>query len=160
MSTPLYIVCDTSGSMSENWRNMLTRSIFCSIEQYMGMYHQNIDIKLVSWNETATEIERMPNNEYPQEMLTCCGSLNVDSLCKFFKTRDGGKIILLSDYFWPDETKKAFDEWLGSLPKDTVRILKIDFDYTGESPVGSIFTPDNMLCLLDDWFPPINTGVV
>ena len=60
----LYIVCDTSGSMSENGKRMRVRGIARTIEQYIRLGYGNISLKLIVWNTTASLLEWNPDDEF------------------------------------------------------------------------------------------------
>ena len=53
----LFLVCDISGSMIENGKNMLTRGIVREVEQYVRLECRNVMPKLVLWNSSSTITE-------------------------------------------------------------------------------------------------------
>jgi hypothetical protein len=148
-----YIVCDTSGSMAENGKRMLIRSIARTIEQYIRLGYGSGILKLVFWNETASLIEWNPDDDFSESIFECHGSTNADALCAFFDSAPEGRIIVLTDGCWSGENATVLKRWRRKLPPDMLRIIKIGSEAGSFSKREDVFSPDEILPMLDGWLP-------
>lgn len=154
-----YIVCDTSGSMSENGKRMQVRAIARTIEQYIRLGYGNGILKLVLWNETSSLVEWNPDDDFPERLLECYGSTNADNLCALFDSAPEGKIILLTDCCWSKETATVLKRWQRKLTPDALRIIIISNENGLLPKRRSIFSSDEILPMLDGWLPLHNSAV-
>lgn len=146
-----YIVCDTSGSMSENGKRMQVRTIARSIEQYIRLGYGNGILKLVFWNETASLVEWNPDDEFPERLFMCYGSTNADALCTLFDSAPDGKIILLTDGCWSRDAATVLKRWQRKLSSDALRIIKIGSESSLLPKQENVFSSDEILPMLDGW---------
>ncbi len=148
-----YIVCDISGSMSENGKRMQVRSAARTIEQYIRLGYGSGTLKLVLWNETASLTEWDPDDDFPEELFDCRGPANAEALCTFFDPAPEGKIILLTDGCWSGDAAAVLKRWLRKLSPETLRIIKIGGETGLRLKQENVFAPDEILPLLDGWAP-------
>ena len=153
----LYIVCDTSGSMSENGKRMRVRGIARTIEQYIRLGYGNISLKLIVWNTTASLLEWNPDDEFSPMIFECYGPSNADALCALFDSIPKGKILLLADCCWSRDDANVLKRWQRKLAPDTLKIIKIGSDTVLLQKKENIFSPDEILSALEDWLPPCDS---
>lgn len=156
-SSTLYLVCDTSGSMVEGGKCMLTRGIARAVEQYVRLGYGTVDIKLVLWNTDATIVEWNPDDEFPDQLLKCGGSANATVLCELLGTKPNGKILLLTDGWWSRDDVASLKKWKRTLLSDTLRILKIGSDANPLLKGHDVFSADDFFDALDGWLPLVST---
>ncbi len=149
----LYLVCDTSGSMAEGGKCMLTRGIVRAIEQYVRLGCGTAEIKLVRWDTVAALVEWNPNDEFPEEFLQCGGSANAAALRELLRTESNGKILLLTDGWWSNDDAFALKKWKRTMPSDTLRILKIGADANPSLKGCDVFSAEEIFAALDGWLP-------
>ena len=143
----LYLICDISGSMSENSKYLIVRNLVRSVEQYYRLGYGTCELKLISWNNEARIIEWNQNDEFPPEMLESKDTINTESLIKFLDGQPDGKILLISDGFLTD----AFKKWKNKLPVDTMRIIKVGADTDIMLKGKDIFLAEDLFAALDSW---------
>ncbi len=149
----LFLVCDISGSMIENGKNMLTRGIVREVEQYVRLECRNVMPKLVLWNSSSTITEWGADDELPDSFYDCHGNVNATSLRDLLKVPDRGKILILTDGWWPKEEVFVMKKWKSMLPEDTLRIIKIGSDANPLLKGADVFSTDTFFCALDNWLP-------
>lgn len=154
-----YIVCDISGSMSENGKRMQVRAIARTIEQYIRFGYGNGILKLVLWNETASLVEWNPDEDLPERLFECYGSTNADVLCSLFDSAPDAKILLLTDCCWSKDATTVLKRWQRKLSPDALRIIKIGSESSSLPKQGSVFSSDEILPMLDGWLPLHNSAV-
>ena len=157
----LYLVCDISGSMTENGKNMLVRGIARATEQYLRLFGGAASIKLVLWNKTASVVDWNIDDEFPEAMLECSRNPSGSSdapgqnipLCELIQTMPEGKYLFLTDGWWMsgnDDVSRLIRE----MPPDRVRIFLIGAD---ANPLlegnKSVFSTDDFFAALDGWLP-------
>jgi len=149
----LYLICDTSGSMSEDGKCLITRGTALAVGQYYRLGHGKAELKLIAWSDDARIAEWIPENEYPPEMLDCKGAVDAESLIKLLGEQIGGKLLLITDGFWPPEVEKVLENWKNSLPIDTLRIIMIGADANVQLKVKGfkIFLAEDLFLALDGW---------
>jgi hypothetical protein len=151
MKKPLYIIVDVSGSMSEGGKCLIARGVTRSLEQYFRLGYGSTDLKLVAWSNEARVVEWISNKEFPPELLVSEGSANAQALISLLRTEPGGKILLLTDGFWPLEDAKELKRWKKGLPPDTIRIMKIGADANPGPKGNDVFAAENLFAALDSW---------
>lgn len=143
----IYIVCDTSGSMAESAKGLIVRGVVRNIEQYARYGLCKFNIKLIYWNSTASLIEWNPDDEFPSIFFKYGGSSNAQKLLEIL-TNIKGKILLLTDGFWPKEDAKIIKQWKRTLPSKSIKIIKIGADVNLLSADEDTFTVDELLVVL------------
>ena len=152
----LYIVCDSSGSMSEDDKFMLTRGIVRAVEQYIRLGYGAAEVKLVRWNARTIIIDWNPDDEFPSALLKCQGMANQASLLDFIGSVSDDKILLLTDACWSKNDVIAMRNLISELPPDTIRIVKIGNDSALFWQDNEIFATDEFFLILDNWLPVAN----
>jgi len=147
----LYLVCDISGSMSENGKCLITRGLARSVEQYYRLGYGKGEIKLVAWGEKARIVEWILDDEYPSEMLDCKGSASAASLIELMGEQPDGKVLLITDGFYPLDDAKALKRWKDGLLQDTLRVIKVGADANPQLKGAGVFTPEDIFAILDKW---------
>ena len=148
----LYLICDISGSMSENGKHLIMRGLARSVEQYYRLGYGKGEIKLVAWNKEARIVEWVSDNEFPPEMLNCTGFANAESLIELLGEQPDGKLLLMTDGFHTPENEKKLKRWKSKLlPDDALRIVKIGADADTQLKGADVFTPEDLFAILDNW---------
>jgi hypothetical protein len=151
MKTPLYIIVDVSGSMSEGGKHLIARGVARAMEQYFCFGYGCADLKLVAWSQEAWVVEWIPNNEYPPEMLVCERAANAEALITLLGEQPDGKVLLITDGFWSQDDAKALKRWKESLQQDTLRIIKIGADASPQLKGADVFAAEDLFTALDGW---------
>lgn len=150
----LFLICDTSGSMSENGKNTLVRAIARTAEQLIRLgYHCADGIKLVVWNSAAEMVEWNPDDEFPESVLDCSGSANAAALCNLLDTVPGGAFLLLTDGWWSRDDARYLKRWKQAHQPGTLRIVKIGSDANPLLKGDDVFLPDDIFSVLEGWLP-------
>lgn len=152
----LYIVCDSSGSMSEDNKFMLTRGIVRAVEQYIRLGYGVAEVKLVSWNAKTIIIDWNPDDEFPTELLKCKGMANQASLLDFVGSVSDDKILLLTDANWLKNDIESMRSLKSKLSPDTIRIVKIGNEAAPFWHNNEYFPTDEFFMILDNWLPVAN----
>lgn len=147
----LYLVCDTSGSMSEGGCILTVRGIVRATEQYLRLGYGKADLKLIAWSQEARMIEWIPDDEFPPAMLVCEGSANAESLIALLGEHPNGKVLLITDGFWTHADTKALKHWKECLSGDLFRIIKVGAVSNARLKGEDIFVPEDMFAVLDGW---------
>lgn len=149
----LSLICDISGSMSEDEKHLITRGLALAVGQYYRLGYAKGEIKLIAWSNEARIVEWTPENEYPLEMLDCKSAVNAEPLIKLLGDRINGKVLLLTDGFWPHDVEKALKNWKNSLPPDTLRIIMIGADANTllKTQGFNVFYAEELFDALDGW---------
>ncbi len=150
---PLYLICDTSGSMLENGKNTLMRGVARTVEQFVRLGYGVAEIKLVFWNSTAELVEWYSDDEFPEQMLDCRGSSNAAALRELLDGVQEGLYLLLTDGWWSRTDLLAMKSWKLALPPGSFRIIIIGSD---ANPLlkNDVFLPDDVISVLQGWLPP------
>lgn len=151
MEKNLYIIVDVSGSMLEGGKHLISRGVVRAIEQYVRLGYGCADLKLVAWSEEMRDVEYIPNNEFPEEMLKCESSANVEALLAFWGQCPNEKILLVTDGFWSVYEVKALKRWTESLQRDSHRIIKIGVDANPQLKGANVFAAEDLFAALDGW---------
>lgn len=149
----LYLVCDTSGSMGENGKNMLMRSMVRAVEQYIRFNYGQADLQLINWNVTAQLQAWNPDDEYPESLLECAGSASMCSLQELLAEAKDCKILILTDGYWSTEDDTIFKRWKRLVPPDTIHLITLGGDANPLQKGKDVFTSDNFFGAMDSWLP-------
>lgn len=151
----LHIVCETSGSMHDNAKPFIMRTLVMSVAQWVLYGYGHTKIILWSWSSETYCIDDWDiGSEFPEKLLLCTGTANASSLIQSLgdKKFDSEKVLLLTDAFWSREDTRALEKWKDSLPSDTLRIIKIGTDANPRLKWSGLFTSDDLFAALDGWF--------
>ena len=147
----IYLICDTSGSMSESGKCLITRSMARTIEQYFRFGYGKGEIKLIVWSKEARIVEWVSDNEYPEEMLDCKGAANARALIKLLGEQVDGKVLFLTDGFWKRDDESDIKRWKRKLMPDTLRVIKIGADANTHLKGSDVFSAEDLFAALDGW---------
>jgi len=147
----IHLVGDTSGSMSEAGKHLITRGVARAVEQYYRLGYCKGKIKLISWGEGARIVGWIPDNEYPPEMLDCKGRVNAESLIELLGEKIDGKVLLITDGLWTSDAAAALKRWKKRLLPDTLRVIKVGADANTQLKGSDVFTAEDLFAALDGW---------
>jgi hypothetical protein len=148
----VWLVCDTSGSMIEGGKRLIMRGLVRQVEQFLRLgYGPKQDLKLVLWNDVATSPAWNPSDEVPHELMDCKGSAVGDALVQFLGTFSGGKILILTDGFWPEASRDAIKRWKAGATPDAVRIVKVGADANPRLKGSDVFEAEDFIAAMDGW---------
>lgn len=152
----LFLICDVSGSMSENGKDTLMRGVARTVEQYVRLGYGAADIRLVLWNNDAETVEWNPDDELPDRLLNCSGSANAAALCKLLDTTSTSDraVLLLTDGWWSREDALALKRWKRDQQSGVLRIIKIGSDANPLLKGDDVFLPDDVFSVLGGWLTP------
>ena len=138
--------------MDEGGKPFTMRTVVMAVAQWVRLGYGAAEIRLYRW---ASEARDLPNwkamEEYPAEMLTCEDTSNWEGLIQVLGDQPNGKILLLTDGFWPRAGEKLFRRWRGCLPPDTLRIIKIGADSNPRLTGEDVFSAEEFFAALDGW---------
>jgi len=149
----LYVVCDISGSMSEDEKRMIARGVMLAVGQYYRLGYCKGEVKLISWNNEARIVEWLPEDEYPREMLDCKGVVNAESLIELLGVRIDGKVLIITDGFWTRDVETALKRWENTQLPGTLRIINIGADANNylKGKGFDVFSAEDLFAALDGW---------
>lgn len=148
----LHVVCDISGSMGDGGKSFTMRTLVMAVAQWAELGYGSAEVMLSSWaTEARNFVEWNSTKEFPEEMLSCNGTSNWDALIQLLGESPDGKVLLLTDGFWPQGSAKFFKRWKECLPLDTLRIIKIGSDANPQLKGPDVFAAEDFFGALDDW---------
>ena len=147
----LYLVCDTSGSMSEDEKFLIMRGVVRATEQYFCFGYGCADLKLVAWSEEARLVEWLPDHEFPEEMLVCEKAASAEALIALLGTQPDGRILLITDGFWAQDEARKLRRWKEKLQSDTLRAVKIGNDASPQLKGADVFAGEDLFAALAGW---------
>lgn len=148
----LHLVCDTSGSMSEAGKPFIMRTLVTSVTQWVLYGHGRTENTLWAWGSDACRISDWDtNSEYPDELLSCTGTANSLSLIQSLGDKPDGKVLIMTDGFWARDDARNMRRWMGGLPSNTLRIIKIGPDANPQLKGTNIFESEELFAALDGW---------
>lgn len=146
----LNILIDTSGSMVESGKRLITRGVVRQVEQYIRLGYSTIKLQLFSIDNKITPIEWNTNDEYPEVLFNCSGSLDLEPLIDFIKS-DEALYLIVSDCSWAGRSVKKFLRSVGELPDGTVRIIKVGAEQSSSIKNIKVFESEDTLLALEGW---------
>lgn len=149
----LWLVCDVSGSMSENGKAMLQRGVVRLVEQCIRFGHAAADLRLVAWGSTAEDFSWNPDDEFPERLLCPEGASNADALLEFLGANPADAVLVVTDGWWPMDEARKLKRWKRGQPPGKLRILKIGGDANPLLKGSDVFGPDDIFALFDEWLP-------
>ena len=90
-------------------------------------------------------------DDYPEHMLVCRGTSSVTALTRLLGDSPDGKILLLTDGFWPSTEARHLKQWRARLPYDSVRVIKIGADANPQLKGPDVFLTEDLFAALDEW---------
>ncbi len=147
----LFLVCDTSGSMSEGGKPFITRTAVTTIAQWIHMAVGGVQIRLFAWGSEAVFSDWTITDDYPEHMLVCRGTSSATALTRLLSDSPDGKILLLTDGFWSSTEARHLKQWRARLPDDSVRIIKIGADANPQLKGPDVFLAEDLFAALDEW---------
>lgn len=151
MNQTLWLVWDASGSMAENGKCFIARSIARMTEQYCRFGYGCADLKLVAWSEEARLVEWLPDHEFPEEMLVCEKAASAEALIALLGTQPDGRILLITDGFWAEDDAKQLRRWKEKLQPDALRAIKIGGDANPQLKGADVFAAEDLFAALAGW---------
>ncbi len=135
---------------------MLTRGIARAVEQYIRLGYGSANITLVLWNDKADVVEWNPDEEFPESLFNCYGSLNLAELYNTLGSKPDGKILILTDGSWSQEDIHFLRKWKRETPTDTIRVIKIGAETNRLWKKGELFSTEDFFSVFDSWLPPVD----
>jgi len=148
----LRLVCDISGSMSDGGKSFSMRTVVMTVAQWVGLGYARAEIRLCGWaSETHPFPDWSTKDEFPAELLSCSGASNGQALIQELGETPDGKVLVLTDGFWPLDEARALKRWKECLPSDTIRFIKIGADANPQLKGDDVFAAEDLLAALDGW---------
>jgi len=152
----LHLVCDISGSMGEDSKPFILRTVVMTVAQWIRLGYGQAEIRLCAWGCTARNILNWKiKDEFPTEMLVCQGVSSGAALVQLLGDTPQGKVLLVTDGFWLRADAKALKRWKDALPPDTLRVIQIGADanphLSRELDGVKVFAAEEVLAALDGW---------
>lgn len=149
----LHVVCDTSGSMSENAKPFIVRTCVLTVAQYLRLGHARSDITLHRWADDLEEARGWTvDDEFPAVFHRCAGRTSAPPLVAL-KVTDADRLLLLTDGFWAPPDAKDISVWQRTLPEGLLRIVRVGSDSNPRLSGANVFPPDEILAALSGWLP-------
>lgn len=118
------LVIDTSGSMMESDKRLIARNLALVVVQYSRLGYAGMELRLLAAGAAPHVIDWDANAEYPEELLSCGGNIDMQALAVLLSTSKG-KVVFITDGAWNESEKRAFEALLKSMPMGMVRIVKV-----------------------------------
>ena len=148
----LWLICDVSGSMIENGKRLIVRSLARQVEQYFRLgYALKPTLKLVLWNDEAKGLDWSPNDELPSALFECKGSADAQKLISLIGETPLDRILIITDGFWPDTSSEALRNWKDRLPPNALRIIKVGADANPRLRGVDVFSAEDFFTAMDSW---------
>lgn len=133
---------------------MLTRGIARAVEQYIRLGYGSADITLVLWNDNVAVVEWNPDEEFPEALFNCNGSLKLAELYNKLGSKPDGKVLIITDGSWSQEDIHFFRKWKREAPTGAIRIIKIGSETNRLWKKDELFSADDFFSVFDSWLPP------
>lgn len=148
----VWLVCDTSGSMIEGGKRLILRGLVRQLEQYLRLgYAPKRDLKLVAWNDEAAVQPWSPSDEAPHELFDCSGSADGNALVRLVGTPTDDKVLLLTDGFWPDESRATIKRWKDAMAPGALRVIKVGADANPRLTGSDVFEVEDFWSAMEGW---------
>lgn len=148
----LHLVCEISGSMSDDGKPFIMRTLVTTVAQWVLYGYGRTEIALWAW---GSEVRRIPDwgtrSEFPEELLSCAGTANSSSLIQSLGDKPDGKVLLFTDGFWSRDDARTLKRWKDNLPSNMLRIIKIGADANPQLKGPELFSSDELFSALDGW---------
>lgn len=148
----LHLVCDTSGSMIEDGKPFIIRTLVTSVAQWVLYGYGRTEIVLWAWGSDGCRIADWDtSSEVPDALILCAGTANSLSLIQSLGDKPNGKVLILTDGFWSRADARNLQRWMGCLPSNTLRVIKIGLDASSQLKGTDIFASEELFAALDGW---------
>lgn len=148
----LHLVCDISGSMSDDGKPFILRTLVTSVAQWVLYDYAQTEITLWAWSSEMRHITNWdPTKDFPEELLLCAGTTNASSLIHSLADLVDCKVLLFTDGLWNQDDARSLKRWKDNLPSSMLRIIKIGADANARLKGPEIFTTDELFSALDGW---------
>lgn len=156
---PLWVVCDTSGSMSEGGKRMLLRNLITYLHQVVRMcpaLAPTWSLRVIAWGEAA-EVVEMEGEILP---FRCVGKASVDSLTNLLTTHLANvsqpRLLLMSDGQWHLDELARLVQWRRSMSNVLVRVIATGYDANVQylrqlAGASAVFNPEEIVAALHSW---------
>lgn len=138
--------------MSENTKPFIVRTCVLTVAQYLRLGYASADAKLYRWAEGLVEADWTVGDEFPEHFHRCEGRSSPQALAGL-EVSDGDCVMLFTDGCWSAKEAEAIREWMGALPDDLVRLVKVGSDADPKLTGNSVFKPDEILASVCGWLP-------
>jgi hypothetical protein len=123
-----------------------------AVAQWVGLGYARAQIRLCGW---ASETHHFPDwsakDEFPAELLSCCGTSNGQALIQWLGESPDGKVLILTDGFWNQDQARVLKRWKERLNSDTLRFIKIGVDANPQLKGHDVFAAEDLFVGLDGW---------
>lgn len=147
----LFLVCDTSGSMSEGGKPFITRTAVTTIAQWIHLAGGGAQVRLCAWGSEAVFSDWTITDDYPEHMLVCGGTSSATALTRLLGDSPDGKVLLLTDGFWSSTETRHLKQWRAGLPHHSVRFIKTGSDANPQLKGPDAFLAEDLFAALDGW---------
>ena len=148
----LHLVCDISGSMSDDGKSFTMRTVTLAVAQWVGLGYAHAEIRLYGWASKTRHFHSWTSkDEFPAELLSCGGASNCQTLIQSLGDNPDGKFLVLTDGFWPKDEARVLKRWKECLPSDTLRFIKIGADAHPQLKGRDVFAAEDLFAALDSW---------
>jgi hypothetical protein len=138
--------------MGDGGKPFLMRTAVMTVAQWARFGYGRAEISLCAW---ASDADQFPDwsgkQEYPAELLVCCGTSNGKALIELLGEKPDGKVLLFSDGFWSRDDAIILKQWKNCLPPDTLRIVKTGADANPQLKGPDVFVAEDLFAVLDGW---------
>ncbi len=147
----LHLVCDTSGSMSENAKPFIVRTCVLTVAQYLRLGHASTEVTLHSWADTLEEaVDWTVRDEFPQSFHRGAGDASARALDRLALSADD-RVLMLTDGLWSLQEGREISNWRRALPEGCLRTIVVGSDAHLPAADLDVFPPDEMLAALCGW---------
>ena len=157
---PLWVVCDTSGSMSEGGKRMILRNLITYLHQVVRMCPELAltgSLRVVAWGNAADVVEFEEGEILP---FSCVGKASVDSLANLLTAHLANvsqpRLLLISDGHWPLDELERLVQWRRSMPHVSVRVIAAGYEASVHHlrqfvDASAIFKPEEIVAAVQSW---------
>ncbi len=152
-TSDIWMIVDTSGSMAEGRKMLLSRAIALEVAQLVRMgYLKTEKLHLARTTDAGVEEVKWDHaEEYPATMLSCHGHFNGKGVAEFLATIPNRGIIL-TDGFWNRKDREAIRSQTQLMAPNMVRIIRIGMAAPTLRGIN-VFDAEDLSAALDAWRP-------
>lgn len=138
----------------ESDKRLIARGIALAVAQYCCLGYAEADICLVAAGQSPRSIDWENKDEYPSELLDCCGSISMEAFTRLIPRPDS-KLMFITDGAWSASDKMSFNDFADAMPGDAIRIVKVGSEQSYNlKPFEArrmVFDAESILEALDGW---------
>ena len=147
----LHVVCDTSGSMSENAKPFIVRTCVLTIAQYLRLGYASAEVALHSWADSLEEAAGWTvADEFPESFHRCGGRASAKALDRLGLSGDD-RVLMLTDGLWTLQEGREISTWRQALPEGCLRTIAVGSDAHLLQLGLDVYPPDEVLAALSGW---------